>query len=51
MKVNRFFKQMSLATVALLLALACVIILTGCGSTANRDGDPHDHSADQGSCH
>ncbi len=42
---------MTLAAAALLLALACVIIITGCGSTANRDGDPHEHSTEQGSCH
>ncbi len=51
MKVNRFFKRMSLATAALLLVLTYVIILTGCGSTANKDGSAHEHSTGQDSCH
>lgn len=42
---------MNLTAAVLLLALACVIILTGCESTANTDGSAHEHSTDQGSCH
>ena len=51
MKTNKLFWPMNLAAAALLLALARVIIMTGCGSTANGDGSAHEHSTDQGSCH
>ncbi len=46
-----FYLVHPLATAALLLVLTYVIILTGCGSTANKDGSAHEHSTGQDSCH
>ena len=51
MKANRLFWRMNLTVAALLLVLACVSFLTGCGSTGDRDGSAPERSDSQGSCH
>ena len=51
MKANRLFWRMNLTVAALLLVLACVSFLTGCGSTGDRGGSAPERSDSQGSCH
>ena len=51
MKTTRLFRPINFTLAALLLALACVILLTGCGSAANGEGSKHEDSASQGCCH